>query len=893
MRLSQCCRLILLIAGLIFTFNLSGQTRLMGRITDSSGNPVPYATVYIQELQMGTTANAMGNYEIKLEDGVYTVFYQSLGYNQDFRQIAIAGETVVRDVSLTVQYFQLPEVTVSSGREDPAYAIMRKVIARAPYYLNAVEHYRAMVYLKGTAIIDKMPRLLTRAMEKDSDVDIKIGETYLYESHNEIEFNAPDKYIHRLIAIQTTIPTEGDQISPMNYIQASFYEPVIIDVAISPLAPNALSHYRYSYEGSSLQGQYVINKIRVIPKRKSQQVFAGELYIVEDLWCIHSLDLENESLLGKVRVRQLHTPVQDEFWMPVSHNFDVDFSMIGIRGRATYGSSVKYSEIATTAPLASVAPVAVQPLQPDTAAPDEPPSKAAMEMEKLLAKQELTNREMIKLSRLMEKESASASSKEEKGEKELEIKQTTQFIIEEDAASKSPDFWKEIRPIPLAENELRSLRLSDSLKTNTLKEVKPGQNEISVTLSAGKSTPFMKTLQSVLAGKTWRLDSNRLSITYGGIAKPDNFSFNSVDGLTYDIDFRFTRRWKNGTSFSAFPETGYAFSRESFYWSLNTTWNYRSNTNDYFWLRTGDRSSEYNNYGAPNRFINSVYSLMLKENLMRLYRSQYIGIGHRAELSNGIYLEVSLKREMRSTLTNNTEFSFFRRDSIYKPNMPENDLVDPVNHPAYVPFSHTSYHFDAELTIIPFQRYRISDGRKFPAGSDYPTFTLSYRQGFNDVGDEVRNFSRIIASAYNRKDTGPMAELYWKIRSGTLIYSDSVTFNDFIHFNTQPLPLLLNDYRDAFFLPGWYSLATDKWFVEGHLRYTNPYILVKLLPGISNTLMRENLHARYLLTPQTKHYFEFGYSISEIFLLGEAGVFAGFDNFGFSSAGVRVILKIN
>lgn len=892
MRLTDYCRLIFLVAGIAATINLSAQTTLSGSITDSSGNPVPYATVYIQELQMGTTANAMGNYAIKLEEGTYTVFYQSLGYNQDFRQIVIAGKPVVRDISLTIQYFQLPEVTISSGREDPAYNIMRRAIARAPYYLNAVEHYMAMVYLKGTAIIDRMPRLLSRAMERDSDVEIKIGETYLYESHNEIEFNAPDKYIHRLIAIQSSMPSEGDQISPMSYIQASFYEPVIADLAISPLAQNAFSHYRFSYEGSSLQGQYVINKIRVIPRRKSQQVFSGLIYIVEDLWCIHSLDLENESLVGKIRVRQLHTPVQDDFWMPVSHNFDVNFSMLGIRGRATYGSSVKYSEIETAAPLASFTPTAAEVPQPDTDAEVTPPSKAAIEMEKLLAKEELSNREMIRLSRMMEKEAASTSGSDE-GKRDLEIKQKTEYIIEEDAAKKSPDFWSEIRPIPLADNELRSLRVTDSLRTDTLKEVLTGPGEISVTLSAGKSTPFKRTVQSVLTGKTWRLDSNRVSITYGGIAKPDNFSFNSVDGLTYDLDFRFTRRWRNGTSFSAYPEIGYAFSRESFYWTLNTTWNYRKTTNDYFWLRTGDRSTEFNSYGSVNRFINTVHSLLLKDNLARLYHSKYIGIGHRAELTNGIYLEISSRREERGTLENSTGFSFFRRDSLYKPNIPGNDLIDQVNHPAYVPFNHTHYQFNADLTIIPFQRYRISGGRKFPAGSDYPTFMLSYRQGFNDMGNDLLTHSRFIASASKRKDTGPMAELYWKVRAGVILSSDSITFNDFIHFNTQPVPVLLNDYRDAFFLPGWYSLATDKWFIEGHLRYTNPYILVKLLPGISNTLMRENLHARYLLTPQTKHYFEFGYSISEIFLLGELGIFTGFESFEFRSAGVRLILKIN
>ncbi len=42
---------------------------LKGRITDKSGQPVQYATVFIQELKQGTTSNAKGDYEIKLPSG--------------------------------------------------------------------------------------------------------------------------------------------------------------------------------------------------------------------------------------------------------------------------------------------------------------------------------------------------------------------------------------------------------------------------------------------------------------------------------------------------------------------------------------------------------------------------------------------------------------------------------------------------------------------------------------------------------------------------------------------------------------------------------------------------------------------------------------------------------
>jgi hypothetical protein len=869
--------------------NVSAQNTLSGSITDSSGNPIPYATVYIQELQHGTTANAMGNYELKLDKGTYTVFYQSLGYNQDFRQITLSGQPVVRNISLTVQYFQIPEVSITSSKEDPAYSIMRKAIARAPYYLNAVQHYQAEVYLKGTVVVNNIPRLMRKAF-KANDAQIREGDKYLIESHNEIEFNAPDKYVHRLIAIQSNFPSETESVSPMNYIQASFYEPVIADIAISPLSPNAFAHYRFSYQGATLQGQFVINKIQVIPRRKSQQTFSGTIYIIEDLWCIHSLDLENENLIGKVRVRQVYTPVQDDFWMPVSHKFDVGFSMVGIKADIGYGSSVKYSEIRTNPSFAALPVInTIHAINPsDTVTPVK--SKTEIEMEKLLAREDISNRDMVKLSKLIEKE-AETTGQTRDTKRDLEIVETTKYIIEEDATKKSPDFWKDIRPIPLAEDEQGQIKLTDTLKGD-LKEVRTS-NELTIGVSAGKSSPFTRSVRTMLSGKTWRIDSNRVSINFGGLAALDNFSFNSVDGFKYDVNFRFSKRWDNGLSFSIYPEIGYAFSRKAPFYNVNSTLNYNRKSDAYFWLRTGDNTRDFNNYGSVNKFINSASSLIFKENYSRLYRMNFWAAGHRSEIANGVYLDISAGTEWRGVLDNSTEFSLFNRDKLYHPNITENKLIDKVLYPAYYPVSHRNYKIVADITILPFQRYRMVNDRKIPVGSNYPTINLALIYGLNKIEGEHKPFGRVTASVSHSKETGPMAELYWKVRSGFIVSNDSLPFQDFFHFNTQPLPVHLTGYRDAFFLPGFYTLATDSWFAEGHLRYTNPYLLVKYLPLLSNTLMRENLHLKYLITKQTNHYIEAGYSISEIFLLGEIGIFAGFEDFRFKSAGVKFILKFD
>ncbi len=879
---------------LFFFFgSANGQTTLSGRVTDSSGEPIPYATIYIQELQHGTTANAAGIYEIKLSPGTYTVFYQSLGYNQDFRQITIAGSPVIREVALTVQYFQIPEVNVSATGEDPAYAVMRKAIARAPYYLNAVEHYKAAVYLKGTVDITKIPKLLVKAISAN-EVKIKEGDKYVMESHNEIEFNAPDKYIHHVIAIQSNFPAEeGASVSPMDYIQASFYEPVIAEIAISPLAPNAFSYYKFVYQGATLQGNFVINKIKVIPKRKSQQVFSGTIYIIEDLWCIHSLDLENENLAGKIGVKQVHTPVQDELWLPVSHKFDIDFAMVGIKALIGYGSSVKYSEIRTNKSFAAlpVIPAAEKPVEV-IVAEEKPKSKSDLEMEKLLAKEELTTRDMVKLSKLIEKEAESAGQTKDP-KKELEITDNTKYVIEKDAANKSSDYWREIRPIPLSIDEQKAMRITDTLKSDLADIKVQKQDTLTIGVSAGKSNSFSRFVNYAATGRTWRSDSGLVSLNFGGLLKPENSSFNSVDGIKYAVDFTFTKRWKKGTSFSIAPEIGYTFARQDMFWDVNTTLNYKKTGNAYFYFRIGDDSHDFSSYESVNLFINSAASLFFKENYLRLYRRQYMALGHRSEISNGIYLELSAGTEKRGVLENSTEYSFFYKDDLYAPNIPENKLIDQAVYPAYFPENHRNYRFIADLTIIPFQRYRMYGDRKNPAGSDYPTYRFTFEQGYNEYDASDAVYSKVTASVSNDKETGPMAEFAWKVRSGVIFSNDSIAFQDFFHFNTQPAPVILNNYSDAFYLPGFYNFATDKWFVEGHIKYTTPYLLIKLLPGISKTLMRENLYAGYLLTGQTSHYIELGYGLSEIFFVGEIGVFTGFEDFRYKATGVRFILRFN
>ncbi|HUV01309.1 MAG TPA: DUF5686 and carboxypeptidase regulatory-like domain-containing protein [Bacteroidales bacterium] len=874
---------------------------LKGRITEKSGEAVQYATVFIQELKQGTTSNTKGDYEIRLPEGKYLVIYQSLGYDPVFVNINLTDSTLIKDVVLQEQYYEIPEVRITASGEDPAYYIMRKAIGLAPYYLNNISYYKADVYLKGSLVINRIPKIMERSMRVEARSSssrtsvtsdrIKEGDSYLMESYNEIEFTAPDNYVQKVISFNSTFPEQGNEISPMDFIQASFYQPVLVDMAISPLSPQAFSYYNFKYLGASPQGNFTINKIQVIPKRKSQQLFRGTIFIIDDLWCLHSIDLINENLAGKIRVQQLYIPVQDEIWMPVSHKFEINIGIFGFRADGGYGSSVKYVSVKPNPDLQKPKSVSTD-LSGRSYVMDTAMTRTKQQIERILEKDELTNRDMIRLAKLMEKESE--GSVKDSSRTRMEVKEKTTYVIEKDAAGKDSTYWANIRPIPLSDLELRSLRISDSIRSlSNAPDVMKG--DTSEKAETKKKSQFRKTLSNIASGYTWS-DTSGFSFTSGGLINLKKLSFNTVDGFVFGTDFRISKSWKNNRRISVYPDVSYTTAREKIMWRINANYSFGGIKMKQIFIRSGITSKDLNNDGGINTFLNTFSSLVLRRNYLKLYESGYFALGYRTEVVNGLNLELSANYDDRRVLFNNTDFSLFKPSREYTDNIPDNEYLEQNADPGYVLLDQRHLDFVTNVTFTPFRKYSVRNSNKVPMGSDWPTFILTWKHGINELSetpDKYQHFDMFRFEVHRKRDAGAFSEFRWRAAAGGFLNKINVTYYDFFHFNSQPLQFLLDNYEDVFMLSPYYSLSTPEFFGEFHLKYTTPYLLLKLLPGLSNTLMRENLSFSYFGSRFHSHYTEIGYTLSEIFLVGEAGVYAGFDNLKYKSFGIKLILRLN
>jgi hypothetical protein len=202
----------------------------------------------------------------------------------------------------------------------------------------------------------------------------------------------------------------------------------------------------------------------------------------------------------------------------------------------------------------------------------------------------------------------------------------------------------------------------------------------------------------------------------------------------------------------------------------------------------------------------------------------------------------------------------------------------------------------SKISYTPFQRYRINNCVKTPVRSDWPTFELTWQHGVNDfseIASGLRRYDMFRFEVSRNSSIGAFSNFRWRLRTAGFLDNRNLTFYDFFQINSQPFPVLLNNYEDAFMIPSFYSLSTPEFYVEGHLKYTTPYLLLKLLPGISNTLMRENLSLSYLGSRFHPNYTEVGYSISEIMFIGELGVYVGFNDIKYNSIGLKAVLRFN
>lgn len=314
---------------------------IQGRITNTQNEPLAFANVYIKNTLVGTTSNENGDYQLTVQEGTHDIVFQYVGYQTRTERVTVAeGEAETLHIILQETKIELSEVVVSAA-EDPAYRVIREAIKKRPYYKNLIQSYACKTYVKGLQKLADAPTSIFGVEVGDLDGILdtnRQGIVYLSESVSRLYYQRPDRYKEVMISSKVSGNDNGFSFNRASAMDFDFYENSLFlnRALVSPIADNAMNYYRYQLEGYYMEGDYKINKIKVIPKRSHDPAFGGYIYIVEDLWNIHSTELHvtNQStqldILDTLLFRQVYLPMRaPDTWMLFSHTIAFKISILG------------------------------------------------------------------------------------------------------------------------------------------------------------------------------------------------------------------------------------------------------------------------------------------------------------------------------------------------------------------------------------------------------------------------------------------------------------------------------------------------------------------------------------------------------------------------------------
>ena len=809
---------------------------IKGRVVDENGDPMPNASIYVQEARTGTSTNINGFYKLRLDPGVYTITYQFIGYAAQQSAITATTDFVENNVQLRPQSIMLNTATVTDKAEDPAYTIMRKAISKAKFHLLQIDEYSASVYTKGTGQVSDIPWPFRKTLEKEG---VDTGRVYTSESVSEVSFKRPNTFKEKVISVRASGEDDANA-SPNGYFNASFYVSMVVG-AVSPLSPSAFSYYRFKWLGSFVDRDVEVNKIQVIPRSRGEHVFEGVIYIRENYWNIHSLDLKTTIEGFNVFIEKVYGPVEEDIWLPVTQKAAFNGSMLGFGFNYLYLASVSNYQITRNPDL-----------NPDLIVIDEkiePVPEEVIEEEKELAKTEpkaamkkedkkLTRKQLAKMIEDYEEE-------EWEAEEEPDVVRDDWYEIDTAAFKFDSAYWAEIRPVPLTKNEVEGYKKDDS--TYVAEKLDSLQKQDGESLSFG----------DIFFGNTYKL-GERARLNFNGFLP--EFRYNTVEGFNFDVAGAL--RWKNDTTLRLRfePRVRYGFSSGKVYGKLRTTFGFGKTPKRTWFTINGGKYVRQFHPNSINQHVNSIWSLMFARNYMKLYERYFGNITINQQFGYKVQGGVILHYASRNELLNRTTFSFFRPgENWYTSNTPENIETTIGGFQDDRAFKTAIY-----LTYQPWLKFRKYNGKRIPIRDHSPTFRATYYSGWDHVFESNADFQQIELGVKAEFQLGVRATFDFDIEGGTFLNNNNVPFMDFKHFNgglTEIAPMnVTGNYR----LLDYYMFSTQNSYVSvfTHVRFRK--FLFTHIPLVRLGGVKENLFVNYLKTDFSPNYWEVGYTIDKI-----------------------------
>jgi Family of unknown function (DUF5686)/CarboxypepD_reg-like domain len=775
-------------------------SQVKGKVTDTQGASIPFASIVIKNTYTGTTANDEGVYELPLKQtGNYTLVFQCIGYKTKEIPVKITSLPHQLNVSLEEESYKMDELVIKGKSEDPAYKIIREAIARRKENSAKGGRFEADFYSKAIFRVKNVPKSILGQKIDFAEMGIDStgsGVIHLSETVSHITYQEPHDLKERIIASKISGDNNGLSYHTARNTFYNFYDDYIAfdEVQlVSPLAKGSFGYYKFKLEGSFEEEHgFLVNKIKVTAKRDKEPVVEGYIYILDDTYGIYAVDFDikgyriRQPIVKNLNLKQNFSYNQGNgFWSKNSQTFDIDAGIFGV------GFTGMVTHV-------------------------------------------YTNYKFI-----------------DKFDEGVFTDEVGSF--EKDSNKKDSIYWQEIRPVPLSSEEIEDYVKKDSISAAHDSKYTDAYND-----SVAKRRNRFKIFDVISGYKyTYNKDKVYNSFEYDGIIQVP--MYNTVQGWNAETKIGYTHSdsrdslQRKYTSVSATFNYRLAEDRLRVQGTLSQSLGKIGSV----YLKGGNSIEQFNNAPAITPLINSVSTLFFKDNYMKLYDKLFAGITYSRSPFKWLPLSYGIEYQRRRPLYNNADWVFIKNDHDYISNNP----LDPYNYTS-APFEkHDIWKAGISGSIVFPQKGKYitwpGGGKTYIEQKNYPNISFGYIQAFSSSISDY-NYSHLFGKASWSESFDNKGNLAINAKGGKFFNGDNIAFMDYKHFNGNQTHV--NDggtYDNVFNLLPYYKLSTNNAYFELHAEHNDNGYIMNKIPLLS--ALQVNLVAGYhhISSPDYKSYHEF------------------------------------
>ena len=685
-----------------------------------------------------------------------------------------------------------------------ADSLIRLTVNRAADSTGLASEYNAQLYVKGLVHVRKK-NVFYHQIPGMFHVSRNGQRKFFIETISQVHFTSPDIYDQKTEGMLGTASSffEGDgRLS--DYFHITPYNHMLLqDKLISPLSPKGDKYYIYTLDSVFYVDNVQHYKVGYQPRVTSYQLVEGYVIITNGAWSIREMYFEgrNEMLRFHDKVKMGWVGTDTEM-LPMSYDLEVFFHFMGNRIDGDYTAVNTYQDIKHEAPHMTL--------------------------------------------------------KDLRQQEKLKYDLTRYFYLSSDdhVPTRDVQFFQQRRPLPLSmeELDLYSEYISRNIteQKDTLAQVRKKRNH------------FWSNVGDAMVSRSRFYVKNVGNFRISPLFNPQLLGYSHRNGISYKMDFRYTRRMINDRVLEITPRLGYNFKHKEFYWLVRGNFDYWPEKRASWRFEVGNGDKVYNNEVLKDIQASSEEPVDLNDVNLEYFNHLYAKVTHSWEVFNGFTLDLGLNFHRRSATGNRNE-QYNRVYNSFAPMM--------------------------RISFTPAQYYYMDGKRKVNLHSSYPTFIFEWEKGIGGVLNNSTLYDRFEVDIQDDLPLGLQRTLYLRFGAGTFAYKDHLYFIDFERFRRHNLPMgWSDDIGGVFHLLHSDIYNYSRQYLRLHATYQAPFLVIPHVAKYLKYVMNERIYFNTLFLPHQKPFYEVGYGIGTH--LFDFGFFMSFSKQKKREFGFKITLEM-